>query len=452
MTSPIQTLHSLGQSLWYDNIQRRMLENGDLAATIERDEIRGMTSNPSIFLNAIAKTSDYDSALLPLAWSGWESEPIFWELAIEDIRAACNLFADRYRQSRAADGYVSLEVSPRLAHNTEGTLAQAKQLWEWVKRPNLMIKIPATVEGLPAIRASVAAGININITLIFSIERYRAVMDAYLGGLDERLAAGLPVDGIASVASFFVSRMDVKVDPLLPEGSPLRGKTAIAYTKLAYAEFRKVFGGDRFAKYRQAGCRLQRPLWASTGTKNPAYPDTMYVESLVGADTVNTVPPQTLAAFRDHGKAAITILDDLDGARRILSELEGLGISMEIVTRELEEEGVKTFGDAFTALLKTIDERRLAAVRSLGALAAPVKRRVASLIADNTPVRLWSHDPGLWTSDPAGQEDPYSNGLAGPAAQFTCRFEGDPRLCKPGADRRVDPRPTAGYGRLLSCT
>jgi transaldolase len=303
MTSPIQKLHSLGQSLWFDNIQRRMLENGELATLIERGEIRGMTSNPTIFLHAIAKSSDYDSALLPMAWSGWESESIFWELAIEDIREACDLFASLYQQSRGADGYVSLEVSPMLSHNTEGTLGQAKQLWEWVNRRNLMIKIPATREGLPGIRAAIAAGINVNITLIFSIERYRAVMDAYLGGLDDRLVAGLPVRGIASVASFFVSRMDVKVDPLLPQGSPLRGRTAIAYTKLAYQEFRKVFEGERFAKYRQAGCRLQRPLWASTGTKDPAYPDTLYVDNLIGPDTVNTVPPQTLVAFRDHGKA-----------------------------------------------------------------------------------------------------------------------------------------------------
>jgi transaldolase/glucose-6-phosphate isomerase len=405
MTSPIQKLHSLGQSLWFDNIQRRMLENGELATLIERGEIRGMTSNPTIFLHAIAKSSDYDSALLPMAWSGWESESIFWELAIEDIREACDLFASLYQQSRGADGYVSLEVSPMLSHNTEGTLGQAKQLWEWVNRRNLMIKIPATREGLPGIRAAIAAGINVNITLIFSIERYRAVMDAYLGGLDDRLVAGLPVRGIASVASFFVSRMDVKVDPLLPEGSPLRGKTAIAYTKLAYDEFRKVFKGERFAKYRLAGCRLQRPLWASTGTKNPAYPDTLYVDNLIGPDTVNTVPPQTLVAFRDHGKADVTILADQDGARRTLSELEGLGISMDKVTRELEEEGVKTFGDAFTSVLQTIDERRVAAVHSLGPLADPVKRRVASLVADNALTRLWSHDPSLWTSDPAGQEE-----------------------------------------------
>ncbi len=317
----IRKLFSLGQSLWYDNIQRRLLENGELAAMIARGEIRGVTSNPSIFLNAIAKTKDYDPALVPLAWSGWEAEQIFWQLAIEDIREACDLFSPLYRESEAADGYVSLEVSPVLAHNTAGSLAQAKQLWEWVDRPNLMIKIPATPEGIPAVRAAIAAGINVNVTLIFSLERYRAVMEAYLTGLDERLKAGLEIRQIASVASFFVSRMDTKVDALLDalvseKAKSLRGKAAIAYTKLAYEEFLRVFRGEHFARYKAAGGSVQRPLWASTSTKNPAYPDTMYVDSLVGPGTVNTVPPQTLEAFLDHGKAEVTILDNLDGARQ----------------------------------------------------------------------------------------------------------------------------------------
>jgi transaldolase/glucose-6-phosphate isomerase len=406
----IQKLYSLGQSLWYDNIQRRLLENGELATMITRGDIRGMTSNPSIFLNAIAKSNDYDSALVPLAWSGWDADSIFWQLAIEDIRDACDLFATLYRETEGADGYVSLEVNPTLAHNTAGTLAQAKQLWEWVDRPNLMVKIPATPEGIPAVRAAIAAGINVNITLIFSLERYRAVMDAYLAGLDERLAAGLPVQQIASVASFFVSRMDTKVDALLESldsagAKGLRGKVAIAYTKLAYDEFTRVFRGERFARFQAAGCRLQRPLWASTSTKNPAYPDTLYVDGLIGPATVNTVPPQTLDAFRDHGKAVVTIFDDLDGARKILSDLETLGISMDKVTAELETEGVKSFSDAFAAMLRAIEERRSTAVGALEPLAASVKRRVASLIADSAPARLWSHDPTLWTADPAGQAE-----------------------------------------------
>ena len=410
MTTPISQLFRLGQSLWYDNIQRRLLENGELAAMIRRGDIRGVTSNPSIFHNAIAKTNDYDPALIPLAWSGWDPEQIFWQLAIEDIRDACDLFSTLYRESEGADGYVSLEVSPMLAHNTEGTLAQAKQLWEWVDRPNLMVKIPATMEGIPAVRAAIASGINVNITLIFSLERYRLVMDAFLAGLNDRLMAGQPIRQIASVASFFVSRMDTKVDGLLngigsSEAKALCGKAAIAYTKLAYDEFLQVFRGERFDRFQAAGCRPQRPLWASTSTKNPAYPDTLYVDGLIGSGTVNTVPPQTLVAFRDHGKATNTITADLEGARKTLVDLEMLGISMEKVTAELETEGVKSFADAFTALLKTIDERRSAAISALGPLAAPVARRVASLVADAGPARLWSHDPTLWTADPAGQAE-----------------------------------------------
>jgi transaldolase/glucose-6-phosphate isomerase len=410
MPTPIHQLFRLGQSLWYDNIQRRLLENGELAAMIKKGYIRGVTSNPSIFHNAIAKSNDYDPALIPLAWSGWDAEQIFWQLAIEDIRDACDLFSPLYRESEGADGYVSLEVSPLLAHNTEGTLAQARQLWEWVGRPNLMVKIPATREGLPAVRAAIAAGINVNVTLIFSVDRYRAVMEAFLSGLDERLASNQPVAQIASVASFFVSRMDTKVDGLLSgigsaQAKSLCGKAAIAYTKLAYDEFQHVFQGERFARFQAAGGRPQRPLWASTSTKNPAYPDTLYVDGLIGPGTVNTVPPQTLQAFGEHGKALVTILDDLDGARQTLADIESLGISMDNVTVELEAEGVKSFADAFTALLKTIDERRSAAVSALGPLAAPVARRIAALVADAAPSRLWSHDPTLWTSDPAGQAE-----------------------------------------------
>ena len=411
MSSSIQKLFELGQSLWYDNIQRRLLvktadgTEGEMASMIERGDIRGVTSNPTIFNNAISKTTDYDQVIIPLAWAGWNAEDIFWQLAIEDIRDTCDLFSSLYRASEGADGYVSLEVNPTLAHNTEGTLALAKHLWERVSRPNLMVKIPATQEGLPAIRDAIAAGININITLIFSIDRYRSVMDAYLTGLEMRIAAGLPVDHIASVASFFVSRMDTKVDPLLPAASPLRGKTAIAYSKLAYEEFGKVFDGQRFARLRTSGGRLQRPLWASTSTKNPAYSDTLYVDNLIGANTVDTVPPQTLLAFKDHGKAEPTLTARLDEARKVLQDVESLGISMEKVTAELEDEGVKTFSDSFVAMLKTIDERRSNAIKSLGTMADPVRRRVAGLIAEAVPARLWSHDPTLWTTDTAGQDE-----------------------------------------------
>jgi len=413
--NPIQQLHSLGQSLWLDNIQRSQLENGEFAAMIARGDIRGVTSNPSIFLNAIAKSHDYDAAILPLAWSGWNAEQIFWRLAFEDIRAAADFFMPLYTQTEGVDGYVSLEVSPYLAHDTHATIAQARHLWEMVNRPNLMIKIPATKEGLPAIRQSIAAGINVNVTLIFSIERYKEVMEAYLAGLEEMLLGpipplppSLPGKGgwvIGSVASFFVSRVDTKVDKLLPESSPLRGKAAVANTKLVYEEFRKVFNGQRFARLQAAGCRIQRPLWASTSTKNPAYPDTLYVDELIGPATVNTVPPQTLEAFREHGKAEVTIMRDLEGARQVIADLEAAGISMAQVTQELEDEGVKAFADAFTDLLKTIEDRRQTAVAQLGPLPASVKRQVARLEAESVPQRLHDGDPALWTTDPHGQAE-----------------------------------------------
>ena len=318
MISPIQKLNEIGQSIWYDNIQRRLLlitqegKKCELAEMIERGDIRGVTSNPTIFNNAIAKTHDYDEALIPMAWSGLNADQIFWQLAIEDIRNACDLFSTLYRETDGGDGFVSLEVTPTLAHDTGKTLALAKHLWTQVSRPNLMIKIPATKEGLTAIRDAISAGININVTLIFSIERYRAVMDSYLSGIEARIAGGKPVNHVTSVASFFVSRMDTKVDGLLAKDSPLRGKSAIAYTKLAYQEFRKVFSSQRFTKLRASGCRVQRPLWASTSTKNPNYPDTLYINNLIGPDTVDTVPSQTLEAFRDHGKAEPTLEQHLD--------------------------------------------------------------------------------------------------------------------------------------------
>lgn len=405
MSNPISELTALGQSLWYDNIQRRLLENGELAAMIERGDIRGVTSNPTIFHNAIAKSNDYDSVLTPLAMSGWSSEQIFWQLAVEDIRAACDLFRPLYEQTDGVDGYVSLEVSPYLANDTEGTISQAKHLWQTVNRPNLMIKIPSTKAGIPAVRQVIAAGINVNVTLIFSLERYQQVMDAYLSGLEDRLLAGGEIERIHSVASFFVSRVDSKIDPKLPENSPLRGKAAIANAKLAYDEFRKVFGGARFGKLQMAKANLQRPLWASTSTKNPAYPDTIYVDNLIGPATVNTVPPQTLVAFKEHGTAAETIMAGLDQASQQIAELEKLGILMSTVTQELEEEGVKAFADAFTALLATVDERRQAIVSRLGGLADSIKERVATLGEQNAVERMWNLDPTLWTDDPAGQAE-----------------------------------------------
>ena len=405
MTENIKKLTGLGQSLWYDNIQRSLLTNGELGRMISRGEIRGVTSNPSIFHNAIAKTNDYDAALMPLAWSGWNAEDIFWQLAVEDIQQACDLFCPLYDESERGDGYVSIEVSPYLAHETEETIKQAALLWERVNRPNLMIKIPATKEGIPAIRKTIASGINVNVTLIFSLARYAEVMDAYLSGLEDRLENGGAIDHIASVASFFVSRVDSKVDKLLSESSTLRGQAAIANARLAYADFLKTFQGKRWEVLESKGANLQRPLWASTSTKNPDYPDTLYVDTLIGPHTVNTVPPQTLEAFRDHGTPKETIADDMNKASALFGQLGTEGVSMEVVTQELEDEGVKSFADAFTALLETIEKRRIDAASQLGPLAASVSGRVVEMENDSVPTRLWDGDPTLWTNDPEGQAE-----------------------------------------------
>ena len=364
---PIEKLHGLGQSIWYDNIERRLLNNGELAAMIGRGEIRGVTSNPSIFHNAIAKSGDYDDALLPLAKTGASKEEIYETLAVEDIRAACDLFCPLYDQTDGGDGYVSLEVSPYLAKDTSGTAADAARLWAWVNRPNLMIKIPATREGLPAITQSIAAGINVNVTLIFSIRRYEEVMAAYLAGLEQRLAAGQSINQVASVASFFISRIDSNIDNRLDaigsqKALALKGQIAVSNAKLAYAAYKKAFSGQRWEKLQAAGGRAQRPLWASTSTKNPAYPDTKYIDELIGPNTVNTVPPATLIAFADHGTAALTLEADLAAAQTAMDELAALGISMTEVTQELEDQGVKAFADAFTALLDSVEKRRRAAV------------------------------------------------------------------------------------------
>ena len=372
MNTTLQLLEA-GQSVWYDNIQRNLLKNGEMAGMIARGEIRGVTSNPSIFMNAITKSQNYDQSLIPLVDSGLSAEEIFFRLAIEDIQSAADLFLPLYRQSKGGDGYVSLEVSPYLANDTGSTLDQVKKLWPQVNRPNLMIKIPATKAGIPAITAAIAAGININVTLIFSLQRYSEVMDAYLKGLEQRAAAGLPVDMIASVASFFVSRVDTNVDKRLQsiaqadgakakQAVGLLGKAAIANARLAYAVYKKVFSSERFLKLKKQDARVQRPLWASTSTKNPAYRDVMYVEELIGPETVNTVPPQTLVAFLDHGKVRPSLEEDLTGATKVLADLETLGISLDEVTYELEVEGVKTFADAFTVLLDAVKEKTGAVV------------------------------------------------------------------------------------------
>jgi len=403
--NPIPQLTELGQSLWYDNIQRRLLENGQLKAMIECGEIRGVTSNPTIFQKAIASTKDYDLALTPLAWAGWKVEDIFWQLAVEDIQNACDLFSSLYRESKGGDGYVSLEVNPLLAYMTKDTLEDAEALWKRVDRPNLMIKIPATKQGIPAIRQAIEKGININATLIFSLSRYREVADAYLSGLEDRAKEGLPIDQVASVASFFISRIDTKVDSLLQDNPYLHGQAAIASARMAYKTFTEIFNGGRWEALKGKGAKLQRPLWASTSTKNPNYPDTVYVDTLIGANTVNTVPPQTLDAYRDHGKASETVTQNMEKVQEVMSRLNAAGISMEEIGQELEDEGVKSFADAFTSLLETMETRCKGVVSELGSLSLPVRKRIAQFEEDSIPVRLWDGDPSLWTENITGQEE-----------------------------------------------
>lgn len=416
MSSRISKLTDLGQSLWYDYMERRILENGELEQLINDGDIRGLTSNPSIFNNAIAKSKDYDSALIPMSWAGYTDKMILEQLMIEDIERVTDLMRSLFDKTHGGDGFASLEVRPDLAYDTEKTIAEAQRLWNIVNRPNVMIKIPATEAGLPAIRKSIAAGININITLIFSIERYKEVMEAYLSGLEERVKAGLPIEHINSVASFFVSRIDTKVDKYLDpiikssgrnaqKAQNLLGKIAIANARIAYQEFRKVFESERFKRLQAKGARLQRPLWASTSTKNPAYPDTMYVDELIGAHIVNTVPPQTLQSFKDHGKVEQTIEKDLEGARKAFSDLESVGISMKQVTDELEQEGVQAFSESYTSLDNTIKSRREVHLAELGPLTKPVAARISQVQSENFLNRFYSKDPTLWTNDSKGQEE-----------------------------------------------
>lgn len=370
MTNPIQNLHQLGQSLWYDNIERKILTDGTLKQMIQSGEIRGVTSNPSIFNKAIGNSSDYDQAIENYAAQGLSREEIYEKLVVADIQDAADLFGPLYRESGGSDGFVSLEVSPYLAHDTEATAAEAHRLWEMVDRPNLMVKIPATREGLPAIQRSIAAGININVTLIFSIERYREVMDAFLRGLEDRVKQEKSLEEIDSVASFFISRIETKVDQRLTEAAEknpgaadeiqeLKGKAAVASGKVAYQAYQEVLGKEnqRFQTLVREGANRQRILWASTSTKNPDYSDVKYIEEMIGPDSVNTVPQETLDAFRDHGQAQVAIDQQVPAAFQALDDLEKFGIDLKRVTQELEDEGVKSFADSYTTLLTTIEER-----------------------------------------------------------------------------------------------
>ena len=373
MGNPLLELQQHGQSVWLDYIRRKALLSGDVRKLIDEDGLRGMTANPSIFQAAIAAGDDYDETIARLVRAGAEPNTIYETIAVEDIQTACDQFRAVYDATNGQDGLVSLEVSPALAYDTQGTIEEARRLWRWVDRPNLMIKVPGLPSGVPAIETLLTEGINVNVTLLFAIEAYDAVAWAYIRALEARVAAGQTVDRIASVASFFVSRVDVMIDPILDKKAAaetdaakkakiqgLRGKAAIANARLAYQSFKQIFGDARFKALAAKGARVQRPLWASTSVKDPAYPDLLYAEALIGRDTVDTMPRETLEAFRDHGKVVDTIDQDIPGAHASLAGLAEVGIDLKQVTDKLETEGVDKFQQSFDALIKGIVEKRAA--------------------------------------------------------------------------------------------
>lgn len=370
--NPLKELEKYGQSVWHDYIRRKEILSGGLKKRIDEDGLLGVTSNPSIFEKAIAGSDDYDESIRKYVSEGLEAPKIFEKLAIEDIQKATDEFRGVFERTGGRDGYVSLEVSPLLAHDTKGSIEEARHLFAVVNRPNLMIKIPGTKEGLPAIEQSLAEGININVTLLFGIERYADVANTYLKALERRVAEGKPIDRVASVASVFVSRIDTLLDKQFeaklgnaktPEERKkvegLAGKVAVANTKLIYQKYKEIFLTPRFEALAKKGARVQRPLWGSTSTKNPQYSDILYVQELIGRDTVNTMPTQTIDAYRDHGKPeADTIEKGLDDARSIIAQLPGVGIDLRAVTQQLEDDGVKAFANDYQKLLASIEDKK----------------------------------------------------------------------------------------------
>jgi len=366
--NPLHDLHPLGQSVWLDYIRRGMLESGELEEMIRRYDLRGVTSNPSIFEQAIGDSDDYDDELSSLASGGADADRAFETVAVADIQRACDLFRSIYDAAAGHDGLVSIEVSPTLADDTEKTLEDARRLWKSVDRPNVMIKVPGTEAGIPAIEQLIAEGTNVNITLLFSVAGYERVMEAYLRGLERRAEAGHPLDRVASVASFFVSRVDASVDAALDKiiekggenaekARGLKGRAAVANAKLAYARFQEIFSGERWERLAAKGAKVQRPLWASTSTKNPEYRDVIYVEELVGPHTVNTMPLNTVEAFADHGVARRSVDQDVDRARADLAALHELGIDLDDVTEKLQMEGVDKFAKSFRQMLDVVGQK-----------------------------------------------------------------------------------------------
>lgn len=372
--NPLLKLESLGQSIWMDFIRRGTIASGELNQLIKEDRLRGVTSNPSIFEKAIAGSHDYDDAIRNLALDGKNADQIYTALTVEDIQRTADLFRPLYDRLDGVDGFVSLEVSPYLARDTVRTIADARRLWVAVARPNVMIKVPATLEGLPAIQQLIGEGINVNITLLFGLHRYRQVAEAYIRGLETRAVQGKPLKSVASVASFFLSRIDVLLDPRLQKmmvvdkpkadlAATFHGETAIFSAKAAYRIYKELFESERFDKLKAQGARTQRLLWASTSTKNPAYSDLKYVEALIGSETINTIPLETLAAYRDHGKPAPRLTNDAVKASETLRRLGEVGIDLDAVTQQLEDEGIQKFVKAFDQLMNTLKEKRAAALQ-----------------------------------------------------------------------------------------
>ncbi len=365
--NPLRTLGTLGQSIWLDYIRRDLITSGELQRMIGEDGLRGMTSNPSIFEKAIVGSHDYDADIRVMVREGKGVKAIYEALSQRDVQNAADEFRPLYDRTDGTDGYVSLEVNPHLAYDTKGTMEEARRLWAALNRPNVLIKVPATAEGLPVIQQLISEGINVNVTLLFGIPRYRQVAEAYLAGVEARAVQAKPVKTVASVASFFVSRIDALVDPLLEEriaqgggeadvAKQVQGQVAIASAKVAYQVYKTMFGSDRFRKLADKGARTQRLLWASTGTKNPEYSDVKYIESLIGRDTVNTVPVETLNAYRDHGKPKARLEQEVVKAHWILDRLLELGVSIDKVTQQLEDEGVQKFSKAFDELMEALEK------------------------------------------------------------------------------------------------
>lgn len=409
----LHELRRLGQSAWLDYIRRALITSGELKRLVDRHAVAGVTSNPAIFNKAISGSADYDEALRSLV-EGGERDPkaLFLRLAVEDIGMTADVLRPVYDTTNGGDGFVSLEASPHLAHDTAGTIREAGELFGKLARPNVMIKVPGTPEGVPAIEELTAQGVNVNVTLLFDLAAYEQIARAYMTGLERRLAAGQPIENVSSVASFFVSRVDTAVDALLPESSPLRGKAAVANAKIAYRSFEGLFAGDRWERLAAAGARAQRPLWASTGTKNPNYSDVLYVEELIGPHTVNTMPESTLRAFADHGRVRPTLGAGLDDAERTLRLLAEAGIDLAEVTAKLLEDGVAAFQRDFDKILEGIDAkcRKIVAAErrprlGLGSLSGPVEERLRELAEAGISRRIWAHDHTVWKPDPAEISD-----------------------------------------------